>query len=533
MSTVDATVVLDNRVNVSSTYTQLVPFAGQNVNYLEVPADGSSFPSQIYFNNIVTPGGLNSTLVNRNVRLRYTLTVTAPVGIGATTIGLPQNPYGASVAPTAALRAFPLQSVVDTLSAQVNGSTTTVNSKQILSATQRFIDKDYLSHQGLETPCMADNRALLVADQIAATAGAIIPVSNQPLSRYENSVGATRGSFLPTSYSINQAGNLATWIFDISEPLMVSPFVLWDNEVYLGQLSTMTIQLNYSSLVDMFVSSIAYTALSSITISNPRLQMTYIQIQPELSSIPKTLKYDYENIVYFPKTIAWEAGAGNAGTQQLQSDSLRLQTMPKMIYVFARNPIQNRAGQTAADCFYSLGLANGSAGVSLQLGTRTGLLASASSKTIFRMACANGYNSTYEDWAYGSGSVLAIDPVKNLGVNLSTDSVPGEVSGNVNLQIAVNVNTANFAYAGNLTAVPANIELMVVCVYGGDMTIDASTAVFNLGTLTQSEVDTLITKKAQSGAMVGSESVSQTMPRGSGLFAKGKTIVGHGQGKRY
>ena len=535
MSTIDATVVLDSRVDVSSSYTELVPFTGQQVNQFEVPADGSSYTSQIYFNNIVSPGGLNSTLVGRNVRIRYNVTITSPSNGGTPVIGLPQNPFVALNAPTAAFRAFPLTSVSDTITVQINGASTTINPRQILSATQRFIPKSYLDREGLEGPVMADNRAALLADTVLtsnAAAGvptALSPVSNQPLSRYENSTSHTRGSFLPISYT--NAANVSTWVFEISEPLMVSPFTLWDNEVYLGQLNTLSVQYNYSSIQDMFVSSQAYLALDggvgngSIVISNPRLELCYIQTDMSLVTIPRSLKYDYENVIYFPQTFA--TAAGNAFVTQFNSQTLRLQTMPKMIYCFARNQIQTRLGQTQPDCFYGIGNASGQAGLSIQLGTRTGMLASASTKTIYRMTCSNGYNSTFEDWTYGSGGVIAINPQKDLGTSVG-DGLAGMSSGNVNFQIQFNVNSFPQAYAGALATIPAVIEVMIVVVYGGLMDIQADTAVFNLGTLTQNEVDALLHKNK---SLVSSETVAQTVPSGSGLFAKGKVIVGHGNSK--
>ena len=45
--------VLDNRINVSAESTGVVQISGVNSNYFLIPADGSSFPSQIQFNNIV------------------------------------------------------------------------------------------------------------------------------------------------------------------------------------------------------------------------------------------------------------------------------------------------------------------------------------------------------------------------------------------------------------------------------------------------------------------------------------------------
>lgn len=530
MSIVDSVVELDSRVNVSKNFTQLVPFTGQNVNMYEIQADGSSYPSQIYFNNIVSPGSLSNTLIGRNARLRYTLTITAPNNAG-NPLGLTQNPGGvgpAGLPVTAALRAFPLQSCTDTLSVQLNGATNTVNQRQILSATQRFQYKDYLSKWATEAPCMADNRALLVADSIqtgavAANLSPIYPVSNQPLSRYENSDGTSRGSFIPVSYTVN--GNDNIWVYDISEPLMVSPFVLYSEDVFLANLNNMSLQLNYSSLADMIVSSKAYDIPSGIVISNPRLQLTYISVQPSLTKIPSVSKYDFQSIVYFPQTKSITAGAINTATT-MTSNTIRFSAMPQMIYCFVRNPIQNRAGQTSSDCFYSLGLPDGSAGVSIQLGTRSGLLASMSTKTMYQIACSNGYNSTFADYKYGSGSILCINPVKDLGISLGSDSLPGEANGNVNFQVQLNFSAANYAYAGNLAAVPAQVEMMIVAVYSGDMTISPDQCLFNLGTLTQAEVATLVGKGAN---WVSSQTTKPSVPQGSGLYSRGKLVVGHGQ----
>lgn len=516
----ESAVVIDNRINTSKTYTELVPYSGLQVNQFEVNADGNSFPSQIYFNNVVTPGGLSNTLVGRNMRIRYDVTITTASNLGAP-IGLPQVPYGANTPITASLRSFALNSCAETIQIQLNGSSTSCNPRQFISATQRFLPTEYLKHAGLECPTMADNRTLLLADPIAYAGGNLQPVSGQPLSRAGNSSGDTRASFLPKSY-VN-AANVSTWVFEVSEPLLISPLTLNDQDVFLGNLDTFSCQINYSSLLDMVVSSIPYDPLTSVVITNPRLQLCYITIDTHIKSIPQTLKYNYQNVVYFPKTQAWTAGAGNNGVVTVNSDLVRLQTMPQMIYVFLRNPIQTRAGQTAADAFYSVGNASGNAGLSIQIGTRTGLLASESAKTCFRTAVSHGYNSTYQDYRYGSGSIIAICPSTDLG--LSASEIPGLVSGNVNFQIQASFNADNYAYAGNLAAVPANVEMMIVIVYQGDMTVQKGLpALFNLGTLTPSDVDKIF----KTGTQINSEAIRPSFAKGAGLYSKGQSLAGHG-----
>ena len=48
----DLTLMLDNRANVSKETVGLVKISGNNINVFEIPADGTTFPTQITFNNI-------------------------------------------------------------------------------------------------------------------------------------------------------------------------------------------------------------------------------------------------------------------------------------------------------------------------------------------------------------------------------------------------------------------------------------------------------------------------------------------------
>lgn len=634
----DLALVLDNRVNVSAESTGLVRISGVNTNYFSVPADGSSFPTQIQFNNIITPS-LTTTMVSRNIRLLYTIQLAYPsLGFGRTpVIALPKPTYVPEYQITSSLRALPLQSCTDALSLIINGATTTINSRQVLSAIQRVISKDYLKQQGSECPSMADNRAVLVADTQTITGqwfdngfagGTIVPVvfnngwagtftapaggwngtpltkvqvfvtnhpevyaytltgggsvfvadglypvyveqstlSEQPLSKYENSQGSTRASFRSKTFQSNiaggggtglPAGNWDVFQFEVSEPLMVSPLVLLDEEVYLSNINSLSINLNYSALNDIVCNAgVLQTGAGGAPLYNPALlnvqiisptpvlQLTYIQVDPAIVQIPRAVSYHYENVVYFPKTAGALPLSADAFTvASLSSDTIRFQTMPSLIYVFARLPMSTRTSTDAttnyagrvADSFCSLGDGQGNANVSIQIGTRTGLCASASTKTMYRMARRNGYNSSFEDFSQGSGALLIINPVEDLGVNIEAgDVVPGEASGNVNFQIQMMVNNGNFQYAGPTQAsreaqgVPAGssaLELMIVAVYSGTATITPDGCQYNLGELSPAEVSALVAKAPRDGSMVSSEMIKPTIQGGS-LFSKAKSILG-------
>jgi len=630
----DNALVLDNRINVSAESTGVVQISGLNTNYFLIPADGSTFPTQIQFNNIVTPS-LTSTLVSRNIRVLYRLQVAYPsVGANAPTpaLALPKPYYDPSYSINSYLRAFPLQSCCDSLSLVINGSTTTLNPRQVISGLQRRIDKQYLSKQGSEFPSMPDNRAILIPDQqqfsgawVAGAAypangtvvnvtftngmtgtftagaaypaaGTLVPVvvtqypalqafwvagtafvanlavpvfvnqtsaSSQPTSKYEASCdNASRASFKPITFAQNQAtaglpvqaNGYDVWQFEISEPLLISPLTLHDKEVFLANINTLTIQMNFSQLYDAVVASGLVPAASinqnnlsvQIVSPTPQLQLTYIQVDPAIVSIPQAVSYPYESVVYYPKTATTLALSEDAtASTQIVSDTIRFQTMPSLILIYARQSMASRlqpsgaqvncAGRVA-DAFLSIGdPASGNGQTSVQIGTRTGLLASASRKQLYRMARDNGYTGSWEDWDYGSGSLLLLDVVKDLGINIEAgDVIPGEASGNVNFQISMTVNTSNYKYVAQTQAqrealgVPAGqtpIELMIVAVYSGIATIDPTGTLYSLGELSPAEVSALVKTAPKDGSMISSEAVKPTIQGGS-LFSTVKSVLG-------
>lgn len=529
MSAVDLTLALDNRVNVSAEATKIVRISGVQNNFFEINPEGAGFSSSIIFQNVITPS-LSNTLVSRNMRIRYVVTAQAT----ATPPVLP--PYAALGAGGAvcALRAHPLQSICENIQMTLNGATTTVPARYVLSATQRTLPADWCRKEATEAPVMPDNSACLAVDDTATAL-----TSQQPLSSFYNSDGTTRASFLPVSY--DNAGHVVA--YEVSESIMVSPLTIRSEENFLANINTLSFQFNFSQLNDMFCfgQGVAVPAGFTVSISNPRLELTYIQVAQDVVQIPRLVSYPYENLVYFTKqfgTLAHTAGGiANLASFQVQSDTIRLQSMPSLIYVFARPQITGRTSAVAqrsqADAFLALG-APGLGGfmptVSVNIGNRTGLLTSASAKTLYRMSVRNGYQSTYNDWQYGSGSLLIIDPVEDLGVNLQAgDILPGE-SGSVNFAISATYSNANylasFGQAGGADITGLPLELVIVPVYSGVVSITPDNCVFNIGELSESEVSALLRTAPKDGSMVSSEALKPTI-EGGALFGKYKSILGH------
>lgn len=533
---------LDNRVNVSKESVGLVEISATNANYFEIPADGGSaaYTSQILFSQIVTPS-LYNTLVSRNPRLRYTVNVIVDTTI-ANGLVL-SNPFlAAANRPSAVFRAFPFQSVCDTISLILNGSTTTMNSRQVLSAVQRHLPKEFIKSQSTECPCQPDNLALLVAD-----AGA---TSSQVLSSYTNSDGTSRASFNPVSvrYTTPTAGFgnghvCANYVFDVSEPILISPFSLYDRETYLANINTMSLFFNFSNMNDMFVGSGAgiNPASYQMTLTNAQLELTYLQVSSDVVQIPRLVSYPYENLTYFPKTTTVnfatitqltvaDAASAVAQTATITTDTLRFSSMPELIYIINRIPIQQRTGLSAAssllaDCFAGLGDNNGKANFQVNIGTKSGQLATASVKTIWRMSVANGSNQSWNEFL-NNGAVIILNPVKDLGIDLAAGDILPSENGYVNFQVNMMINNQPYLQSSYLTAIPS-IETLVIPVYKGTVNLTPDGCIFSLGELSHREIETALKSQPKDGSMVSNEVFQPTVKAGS-LFGSLKSLVGKG-----
>jgi len=351
--------------------------------------------------------------------------------------------------------------------------------------------------------------------------------SQQPLSSYYNSDGTTRASFQPVAYD----GGAHTFTYEVTEPLMLSPLTLHEKESYLALINTLSVQLNYTFLNDMFVfaEAVVVPAGFNVTITNPRLCIEYIQVGPEVS-IPPMVSYPYENLVFFNRALTAMPHTNALYQVTAQSDTLRFSAMPDLIYVFVRPQISNRtsavASRSQADAFFSLAE---SPNIAITLGNRTGLMNSASAKTFYEIAVRNGYNSSWNDWSYGSGSLLIISPTLDLGLNLDAGDIAVGQSGSVNFQIQGSWSNQNYVYATAATggADITNLvpELVVIPVFSGKAAISPSNCVFSIADLSENELMHLLrTADADAGTKVSSEALKPTI-EGRGLFGSAKRIL--------
>ena len=530
---------LDNRINVSEMSSTPVRISGQQINYYSINPDGTSFPAQIIFNNIITPS-LSNTLVGRNIRLRYQVAV----GTGNATDALfPKPQAGIASTVQGVLRAYPLQSICNAITLTINGSSSVVSQRQVLSALQRA-EKMSLK-KGVETQCptQADNLAVLIPD-VAGSAGHVS--SGQVLSQYINSPDAsTRGSFNAYAYS---GGATNVYYFDVCESILVSPLSAEPDEVALPNINTLSLQLNYNNTLDMTVFGAAgtnapvYPAGLTVTISNPVLELTYFSVPNSLVHIPRMYETDYTNIVFFNRS-AGTIVTNVAATVGLQSDTLRLTSTPSLIYVYCRPNLSvyrdasAAGGASCADFFLPLGNLATSAAQAVQspnfnitFGNRSGLCSSMTVVQAYRMSARNGFQGTLQEWL-AAGCVLIFNPALDFGLSIENgDTVPGS-QGSVNFQIQASFNNSNILKANALVGDDAfggslQIELVVVASYAGKCIITADNCVFTTGFLSAAEVDALLRTAPKDGSMMSDQVIKPTI-QGAGLFSRVKSVLGH------
>jgi hypothetical protein len=527
---------LDNRINVSDMTTSVVRISGQQINYFRIQPDGSNFPSQIVFNNIITPS-LSNTLVGKNIRLRYQVAVT---GAGTNDVALPK-PAGAVNAPIdGVLRAYPLQSIANSITLTINGSSSVVSQRQILSALERCDKKSLREGTESEAPTQPDNLACLVPDATGR-------LSQQVLSPYQNSDGTTRGSFTAYSWSGTATNE---YYFDVCESLLISPLSAEPNEVALPNINTLSLQINYNTLLDMLVfgsvggSQAVYgVAGLTVTISNPVLELTYFSVANSIVQIPRMYETDYTNLVYFPKTQA-NLASNALGQVTAQSDTLRFTSTPALIYIFLRPQMQLRdsaqpAGACLADFFFPLGVTppattgNVLPNFNITFGNRSGLLSSMSTQQAFKMSVRNGFQGGWREWL-NAGCVLIINPALDLGLDLAQGDTISGSTGSVNFQYQATYNNANVLYANAIAGSPVATyggnpiptELVIVVAYAGKCVLTADNCVFTTGFLSEAEVDALLKTAPKTGEMVSDEVLKPSI-QGAGLFSKAKSVLGH------
>jgi major capsid protein len=360
-----------------------------------------------------------------------------------------------------ALRQWPLHSLIDSISVQINGNNLSdrigfkIHALSCYGLTDRMTDAEF------STSTLMPDQFMQYGD-FAAYGSARNPLGNYG----ENSHQQTRGGFLPVT---NTGGT--TLQFELSECIMLSPF-LSTEEAQLQEGFTQIQQLNITitwrqdlSLIWSHAVTQPGTVLNSVAVSMyqaPQLHymvLTPKNIMPRISSqiLP------YSQMADFPRI---QSPLTNGSTAQYISDSFKLTQIPHRMYIFAQES-RNTMTYNKSNNFLTLTKFN------VFWNNTNDLFSTASQQQLYEMCVENGLCMTYQQFINYRGSVMCVDFAKNMG--LEDNEAPG-VRGTYTIQV-----TADYINKTGATMTP---EFFVVFVYGGYIKITNNTMETMLGNLT-------------------------------------------------
>lgn len=408
-----------------------------------------------------------------------------------------------------AFRAFPLSQIYQSVQVGFNGNSVTQNVGTYISALMRYnTPQGLLNHEYSLTPSTLD-----ASQNYSDLSGSI----KNPLSFYGDGYGdqcGGRGSFPFTIVSNTQ--NQAVIDAVLCEPLYISPFRSGDmcemgGLGYCG-LDTMSIIFNiipnaynrmWSHNDDANILNLGgaitsgnitfnnftslYNAPFSYNILQPALLFEYLT-PSELQIIPRSLSYPYYNVLNFGLDAL-----GIAPQQQvtLTSSNIVFNSIPSRLYLFCRlKDTVLQSSPTWTDTFLSI------ENVSITFNNVSGMLSSCSKQGLYNIAVRNGCCDNWTSWSgeqiyktgsftekiAGAGGVLAIDFVKDLGLN-SPDLCPG-VLGNFSF-----VATCIFKWNNtNISLGAQDFTFYIIPVMEGVFTIQDIQGNFRVGVLSREDV---------------------------------------------
>lgn len=420
------------------------------------------------------------------------------------------------------LRSFPAQKALDTINMTINNQSMSINISDTLSAMEHFnIDRKLKAVDYSKCPTYGACQSQAFSDLFGA--------NRSPMALYgtgQDDLAPQAFPFTVVSQTNDAAGPgistaTATIDFVTTEPLFLSP-LYWggfdrDASAFLG-VRTFDMTLNFLNqggnrmiAVDNVSAGVPLAATSwtsqmqfgnftgtpfSYSDNQPLLLFQYLTPSLEDKSVDRRnqlMNYPYFNIERFPTDLP-AVGANAQGSAS--SNNIQLNSIPSKMYVFVRKRNNDLyADPFSADTFLQMN------SVSIQWGNKNGVLASASQKQLFDLACKNGCQMSFQAWSgqklnrpavavlgagvgfgsvaqqySGTGSILALDP---LDLGLDDLDAPGKLK-----QLMVQV-TVNYTNVSNATITPT---LYFVAVSQGIFTIYNGQASCLVGVLTSENI---------------------------------------------
>lgn len=398
-------------------------------------------------------------------------------------------------------RAFPISSAIETLSVNINNTGVSMNMGDVIQALLRFNTDQYLKeHDYSMTPSCMDQSQEYID---------LVGSNRNPLGQYgdANDEDVTgRGGFANFRIVSNTPSQaIIDCVF--TEPLFISPFY-WGKgnaSAFIG-VQTMDWNITFQARAGFRMWSHAIGGLNApglitgtqVAFSNynqidptpfsfgsvvPQMLFNFITPQ-QLQNIPSAMEYPYFSINKY--TTDYSAIAPGASTT-LVSSSIKLNSIPRRIYVFARN---SNAVLSSSPSYTDTYLAINKMVVNWNNGA--GQFSSATQRDLYKMSVKNHCNLSWSQWSGGpvfkdgslttligsTGSIVSFEMSTDIG--LTDIECPGLLG---QYQIQVDVDVTNVNQVNNITP-----SLYIVVVSEGVFNILNGSAITQIGVVSSQNV---------------------------------------------
>jgi hypothetical protein len=493
---------------------------GQNVSVQRFVATSTSASSHTY--TIQVPS--HSTVVSRELlwHARLILTITGTPANGKYLVNIGQNGSGRVILPPAGqggaypagapvvltgtntdcLAPFPLHQACENMTCQINNTSVSMNTNQILDPLLRCMSREDLARWNSSTPVYLDN----YGSNSAFTTTSELKL-NSPFNGYDCVFDPNyppRGAFPNFTITGNAVGDgnpkTVVLTFDLAEPIMLSPFVFGDVKhssagfYGVSQMNfTMQMDATAKRVLRWFNDTNIYPnpgnagakTLSSVAYdtSNCYIECRFLTPHPS-TLLPELNVVPYANFTNFIKV----GGALNNGASTtLQSDNIQLNSIPDKVLIYVKEAKANLLN-TDADYYAVINSAN------ITFNNQSGILSNASTQELWRMSVEAGSNQSWLEYNAkvqtqtaggdssgsnsGTGSVLVLDFATH--INISEDYYAPASIGAFNFNIQVNVLNRG----DNMT----NAELNIVFLSSGVFTAQNGVSATYTGVLSKQMV---------------------------------------------
>jgi hypothetical protein len=457
-----------------------------------------------------------STAVNRHILAQTDVDLIISITGGDTPKYWSANEVLFAYGQKNALQAFPLNSLIATMNAQINDSNVTVSSREVMSALLKMYNYEELAKYNSLTPSLVDSFYYDYQDGLESNNNVLANYSTGTFSKefqprgcfpvelltmdgkpYVEVVDGVTKPLLVVTADADGTAPFASFIlrFRTTEPLLfLSPFISGNcknHASFLG-INTLNVTMNMGDATRV-MSNASYGThdnLKTKTISlvtfdkafNSRLLMNYLTIPPALMA-----KIEPKNVVNYNQYQPFNTMTGESiapgGSAELVFNSTPLNTIPSKILIYAKKP---NASTYDSNSFLAIEK------ISMNFANKDGLLSNASQADLYNMSVKNGLQMNFYEFSGKgvsndltgkpsivptTGSILVLDPAIDLSIDSEyTNMSKGQFSTTFTLSVR------------NQTKEVIKPIMYMVCVNAGVFITERGSSHFNTGILDQEQV---------------------------------------------